>query len=229
MSSLKTEIKPTKAASMPSGRSCPAPDAELFTAEERRILRSWLRNDAEPAVRRILAKWKLPGPPLFSSALDVAVAVVLERVQLRNPHLGATVVPVHHTDSRTIFTLDPRRRVQPSSIVPLSRHLFTLQWRDRREPDAFQPSTYSATPIPGTDMIVLAVSDDEDSSCPTANRVAIGWAPGADEFPESIGIVVRRHWSTLRDQANFRRWTRVGRAGLLGEDVLAEWASTVWP
>jgi len=214
---------------MPSGRSCPAPDAILFTAEERRILRSWLRNDSDPAVRRILAKWKLPAPPPFSSPLDAAVAAVLERVQLRNPRLGATVVPVPHAESGTVFTVDPRQRVRSSSIIPLSRHLFTLKWLDRGEPDAFQPSTYSATPLPGTDKIVLAVSDDEDSSYRTTTRIAVGWASGAAEFPESVGIVVRRHWSTLRDQANFCRWVRVGRAGLLGEAVLAEWASAVWP
>lgn len=214
---------------MPSGRSCPAPAPDLFTADERRVLRSWLRGATDPVVRRILARWKLGAPPPFSSALDVAVAAVLERVQLRHPRLGATVVPVPDAVTGTIFSVDPRQRVSPSSIVPLSRHLFTLQWPDHPEPDAFQPSTYTATPLPGTDKIVLAVSHDGDSSCRATGDIAIGWLPGAADFPESIGLVVRRHWSTLRDQANFRRWSKVRRAGLVSEDILTAWADAIWP
>lgn len=213
---------------MPSGRSCPAPAANLFTAEERRVLRSWLGDGAVPAADRILAKWKLPGAPPFSSALDVAVAVVLERVQLRNPRLGATVVPVPDAGGGTVF-VDQRHRTQSSSIVPLSRHLFTLQWLGHGEPDVFEPSTYRATPLPGTDKIVLLASYDGVTSCRTASDVAIGWASGSADFPESIGIVVRRQWSTLRDQANFRRWARVRQTGLLGEEILARWADAVWP
>ncbi|MBN9562868.1 MAG: hypothetical protein J0H14_19405 [Alphaproteobacteria bacterium] len=161
--------------------------------------------------------------------MDAAVAAVLERVQLRNPRLGATVVPVPQLGGGTIFAVDPRQRARPPSIVPLARHLFTLQWLDRGATDAFRPSTYSAIPLPGTGKIVLAASDDADNSYRIAKDVAIGWAPGEAEFPESIGIVVRRQWSTLRDQANFGRWSQVRRPGLLGEDILAAWAAAVWP
>jgi hypothetical protein len=214
---------------MPSRRSCAAPAADLFTAEERRVLQSWLGNDINPAVERILAKWQLEPPPTCSTALDVAVAAVLQRVQLRNPRLGATVAPVPRAGGGMVFAVDQRQRMQSPNIVPLSRHLFTLQWLDHRDPDVFEPSTYRATPLPGTDKIVLAVSDEGDSSCRTASDVAIGWAPGSADFPESIGNVVRRQWSTLRDQANFPRWAQVRQAGLLDEAILGQWADAVWP
>ncbi len=222
-------ILPPKAASMSSGRSCPAPSADLFTADERRVLRSWFSNGSDPSIKRILARWRLGAPPPLSSALDVAVAAVLERVQLRHPRLGATVAPVPDAGCGMIFTADPRQPVRPSSIVPLSRHLFTLRWIDEQEPDLFWPSTYTATPLPGTDKIVLAVSDSGGNSLRVASDTAIGWASGAADFPESLGVVVRRHWSNLRDQTNLGRWLKVSQPGLLDEATLAGWADTVWP
>ena len=215
---------------MLSGWSCPEPSVDLFTADERLVLRGWFRNSTDPSVERILAGWDLGTPPPLSSALDVAVAaILLERVQLRHPRLGATVVPIPDPTAGMIFTDDPRQPTRPSSIVPLSRHLFTLRWVDHREPGVFWPSTYTATPLPGTDKIVLVVSDDGESSFPMANDTAIGWVSAADDCPEAIGAVIRRRWSTLRDQAGQARWSKVAQSGLLDEAILTTWADAVWP
>ena len=223
-------INPPKAASMPSGRSCPEPSADLFTADERLVLRGWFANSPKPPTRRVLAGWKLRTPPPLCSTLDVAVAVILlERVQLRHPRLGAYVVAKPDATRGTVFTVEPRQPSQTASIVPLARHLFTLRWGDQRTPGVFWPSTYTATPVPGTDRIVLAESDDGEISFPVANDTAIGWVAAADDYPEAIGAVIRRRWSTLRDQAGQARWSKVAQPGLLDEAILATWADAVWP
>ena len=223
-------ITPPKADSMPSGRLCPEPSADLFTADERLVLRGWFANSPKPPTKRVLAGWKLRTPPPLCSTLDVAVAVILlERVQLRHPRLGAHVVANSDPAGGTVFAFEQRQPDPGNSIVPLARHLFTLRWSDRRVPGQFWPSTYTATPVPGTDRIVLAESDDGESSFPIANDTAIGWVSASDDHPEAIGAVVRRRWSTLRDQAGQARWAAVAQSGLLDDAILATWASTVWP
>lgn len=225
---------------MPSGRSCPEPSADLFTADERLVLRGWFSNRPKPPTKRIIARWKLGSPPPLCTALDVAVAaILLERVQLRHPRLGAHVVAKSDPAGGTIFTVeqrqvdqrqvDQRQSGHVASIVPLARHLFTLRWSDQRAPSVFWPSTYTATPVPGTDRIVLAESDDGESAFPVANDTAIGWVSAADDYPEAIGAVIRRRWSTLRDQAGQTHWSKVAQPGLLDEVLLAVWAHTVWP
>ncbi len=215
---------------MLSGWSGPQPSVDLFTADERLVLRGWFRDSTDPFIERILAGWGLGTPPPLSSALDVAVAaILLERVQLRHPRLGATVVPTPDPVAGMIFTVDPGQSTPPSSIVPLSRHLFTLRWRDQPQKGAFWPSTYTATPLPGTDKIVLAVSDDGESASPLAKDTAIGWVTGAADYPEAIGAVVRREWSRLRDQFGESRWSAVSQTGLLDEAILLTWADAVWP
>jgi hypothetical protein len=228
-------ITPPKAASMPSGRSCPEPSADLFTADERLVLRGWFSTSPKPPTKRILSGWKLGRPPPLCSALDVAVAVILlERVQIRHPRLGALVGAKHDSATGTIFTVeqrqvDQRQSGQAASIVSLARHLFTLRWGDQRAPGVFWPSTYTATPVPGTDKIVLTESDDGESSFPVANATAIGWVSAADDFPGAIGGITRRRWSTLRDQTGQARWLKVAQPGLLDEGIVTTWADAVWP
>jgi hypothetical protein len=229
LSSFKFGITPPKAASMLSGCPWPQPSVDVFTADERLVLRGWFRNSTDPFIERILAGWKLAAPPPLCSALDVAVAaILLERVQLRHPRLGATVVPTPDPAAGTIFTVDPVRSAPTTSIVPLSRHLFTLRWRDQRQRGVFWPSTYTATPLPGTDKIVLAASDDSGNSFPFAPDTAIGWVAAMADYPEAIGTVVRREWSRLRDHSGEGRWSAVSRTGLLDEAILTTWADAVW-
>jgi len=223
-------ITPPKAASMPSGRSCLEPSADLFTTAERLVLRGWFSNRINPSIKRVLAGWDLGTPPPLCSSLDVAVAVILlERVQLRHPRLGAHVVAQADPARGTVFAVEQRQPNPGGSIVPLARHLFTLRWNDRRTPGQFWPSTYTATPVPGTNRIVLAESDDGESCFPIANDTAIGWVSASDDHPEAIGAVIRRRWSTLRDQAGQARWAAVAQSGLLDEAILVTWAGTVWP
>lgn len=208
------------------GSPLSGPVRAVFTPKERRLLRDWFLGVDDPGFDRAHADWRLgEPPPFFSPAAVVVASILLSRLPIRNPVIGRLVRP-EPTPAGVVFPAASRAIVPGRTMVPLTRHLFSLDWGTGQGPMAWA-TDFAVTPVPDSDKLVVTASGD-DESVPFAAEVALGWFRSDLALADGVGATLVQEWARWRAQAGQDPWVAVPSSPLIAPEILEHARDTVW-
>lgn len=125
-----------------------------------------------------------------------------------------------------VFTRKTRKASALPTRVLVSRHLFEINWANSG-PGFSWPQAYTATRIPGFDVVIVCASDDTPEIVGYCDY-AIGFYPQSANDYENIHRIIVAYWRSLVDEYDQERWEELLGTGVIDEKSALAWADEVW-